>query len=95
MNLDTVTVTSGGTTINNEDTVNIVEEEDFNFTCSTSNTLVEITLTVTPDIKVPGKPNTGSSRNFSLIDVQRNLTGTVFTCTDDTNTVTFTLNVQC
>ena len=89
-----MTATSGGNAINNEDTVDIVEEDDFNFTCSTSHTAADITLTVIPDIDVPRSP-IDSTRNFYLINVQRNLTGAVFTCTDDTNTVTFTLNVLC
>ena len=83
-------MTSGGNPINNEDTVNIVEEDDFNFTCSTSISLADISLTT--DIDVPGSP-LGSSRDFYLLYVHRNLTGTVFTCTDNTDPITFTLNV--
>ena len=90
-----MTVTSGGNPINNDDTFDIVEEEDFNFTCATSDINVDITLTVTPIIDVPGIPLAGSSRDFYLLNVQRNLTGTEFSCTDDTDTITFTLNVQC
>ena len=85
-------MTSRGNTINNGDTVDIVEEDDFNFTCSTSNSLTDILLDT--DIDVPGSP-LGSTRNFYLINVQHNLTGTVFTCTDNTDTITFTLNVLC
>ena len=87
-------MTSGGNAINNDDTFDIVEEEDFNFTCATSNDAVDITLTVIPNIDVPGSP-IGSTRNFYLLNVHRNLTGTVFTCTGDIDPITFTLNVQC
>ena len=92
-NLNTVTATSAGNNITDGETVNRDVEEDFNFTCSTSRTLVDITLTVLPDIDVTGNP--GSIRDFYLIDVQCDLTGTVFTCTDNTDTVSFTLNLEC
>ena len=87
-------MTSGGNPINNDDTVDVVEEEDFNFTCSASNDLAEIALTVVPVIEVPGDLS-GSTRNFYLLNVQRDLTGTEFTCTDGTDTIRFTLNVLC
>ena len=89
-----MTVTSGGNPINNGGTVDVVEEDDFNFTCSTLNTAVDIALTVIPDIDVHGSP-IDSTRDFYLINVQHNLTGTVFTCADSIITITFTLNVLC
>ena len=85
-------MTSGGNTINNGDTVDIDEEDDFNFTCSTSMSLADIDLVT--DIDVSGS-SSGSSRDFYLLKLHRNLTGTVFTCTDNTNFITFTLNVLC
>ena len=91
-NLDTVTVTSGRNAINNSYTIDIVEEDDFNFTCSTSNSAVDIGLVT--NIDVPGSP-LDSTRDFYLLYVHRNLTGTVFTCTDNTDSITFTLNVLC
>ena len=69
-NLDTLTVTSGGNAINNGDTIDVVEEDDFNFTCSTSFSLVDIALVT--DIDVSGSPS-GSSRDFYLLYVHRNL----------------------
>ena len=91
-NLDTVTVTYGGNNITNEATVDIIEEEDFNFTCSTSNLAADIAIDT--DIDVPGSPD-DSTRNFYLINVHRNLTRTMFTCTDGTDAVSFTINVLC
>ena len=84
-------MTSGGNPINNGDIVDAVEEKDFNFTCSTTIPSQDVTLTTD---NAPGSP-IDSTRDFYLLDVQRNLTGTVFTCTDDTDTITFTLNVLC
>ena len=85
-------MTSGGNPINNGDTVDIVEEDDFNFTCNTSISLADIDLDT--NIDVPGSP-LGSTRDFYLLNVQRDLDGTVFTCTDNTDPITFTLNVLC
>ena len=85
-------MTSEGNSINDGDTVDIVEGEDFNFTCSTTDLSVDVTLTA--DIDIPDSP-IASSRDLDLINVQRNLTGTEFTCTDDTVFITFTLNVLC
>ena len=85
-------MTSGGNLINNGDTVDVVEEDDFNFTCSTANAAADVTLIT--DIDVPGSPF-DSTRDFYLIKVQRILTGTVISCTDGTDTITFTLNVLC
>ena len=87
-----MTVTYGGKHINNGDTIDIVEENDFNFTCSTTNPAVDIDLLT--NIHVPGSP-LGSTRDFYLLNVHRNLNGTEFTCTDTTNSITFTLNVLC
>ena len=87
-------MTSGATPITDGETFNITEGEDFNFTCSTTNTLAEIGLTVVPVTEVPGDLS-GSTRNFYILNVQRDLTGTEFTCTDGTDTIRFTLNVQC
>ena len=85
-------MTSGGNLINNGDTVNIVEEDNFNFTCSTTNVGADVTLLT--DIVIPGSPF-DSTRDFYLINVQRILIGTVISCTDGTDTVSFTLNVLC
>ena len=46
------------------------------------------------DIDVTESP-LGSTRDFYLLNVHRNLTGTEFTCTDNTDSITFTLNVLC
>ena len=91
-NLVSLTATSGGNPINNGDTVDIVEEDDFNFTCSTTNIAADVTLIT--DTVIPGSP-IDSTRYFYLINVQRILTGTVISCTDGTDTVSFTLNVLC
>ena len=91
-NLVSLTVTSGENSISNGDTVNIVEKDDFNFTCSTTKVTADVTLI--NDIVIPGDPS-GSTRNFYLLNVQRDLTGTGFTCTDGTDSITFTLNVLC
>ena len=85
-------MTYGGNPINNGDTVDVVEEDDFNFTCSTTNSAADIGLNT--DIDVPGSP-LDSTRDFYLINVHRNLTGTEFTCTDNTDLISFTLNVLC
>ena len=85
-------MTSGGNPINNGDTVDIEEEDDFNFTCTTSMSLADIDLLT--DIEVTEGP-LGSTRDFYLLNVHRNLTGTEFTCTDNTDSITFTLNVLC
>ena len=87
-----MTVTSGGNNITEGETVDIVEDADFNFTCSTSNDAVDIILDT--DIDVPGSDE-GSTRDFYILNVHRNLTGTEFTCTDTTDSITFTLNVLC
>ena len=76
-----VSATSGGNPIKNGNTVNIVEENDFNFTCSTTNVAADVTLLT--DIVIPGS-TIDSTRNFYLINVQRILTGTVISCTDGT-----------
>ena len=91
-NLDTVTVTYEENNIANGETVDIVEDDDFNFTCFTSNEAVDIILNT--DIDVPGSRD-NYTRDFYLLNVHRNLTGTEFTCTDTTDSITFTLNVQC
>ena len=49
-----MTVTSGGNPINNGDTFDIDEGDDFNFTCSTSNLAVDIDLVT--NIDVSGSP---------------------------------------
>ena len=87
-------MTAGENNIINGETFDIVEEEDFNFTCSTSNSLAEIAFTVMPVINVTGDPS-GSTRNFYLLNVQRDLNGTEFNCRDNSDSITFTLNVQC
>ena len=85
-----MTVTSEGNSITNGETVNRTEGDDFNFTCTTSDAAVDITLNT--DIDVPGSP-VASTRDFYLLNVQYDLNGVVFTCTDDTDSITFTLNV--
>ena len=73
------------------------ENQNLEIECISSNTNVDVTLTTDPT-EVRSSILTGgpaSAQNFTLPNVNRTLNGTVFTCVISTDSVSFSIEVQC
>ena len=84
-------------TVTDGQVVTVNENQNLEIECISSNSAVDVTLTTDPpEVKtsiVTGAP--ASAQNFTLPNVNRTLNETVFTCSINTGTVSFSIEVQC
>ena len=84
-------------TVTDGQVVAVNESQNLEIECISSNIANDVTLTTDP-VEVRSSIVTGdsaSAQNFTLPNVNRTLNGTVFTCTINTGTVSFSIEVQC
>ena len=77
--------------------VTVTENQNLEIECSTDRNLVDVTLSTIPaaieSLLVTGA--SASAQNFTLPDVNRTFNGTVFECADNTDRLSFSIEIEC